>query len=67
MGEKIIMEYATQFYFLVKAEYEGLDSMYEDALIHLIEEYGIHVLKENELLETCGVINGRQLYVLCDK
>lgn len=61
------MEYATQLYFLVKEEYEGLDSIYEDALIHLIGVYGIHILKENKMLETCGVINGRQLYVLCDK
>ena len=61
------MEYITQLYFLVKEEYEGLDSIYEDSLIHLIGVYGIHVLKENKLLETCGVSNGRQLYVLCDK
>ena len=61
------MEYITQLYFLVKEEYEGLDSIYEDSLIHLIGVYGIHVLKENKLLETCSVINGRQLYMLCDK
>ena len=61
------MEYATQLYFLIKEEYEGLDSIYEDALIHLIGVYGIHILKENKMLETCGVINGRQLYVLRDK
>ena len=61
------MEYITQLYFLVKEEYEGLDSIYEDALIHLIGTYGVYILKENKLLETCGVINGRQLYVLRDK
>lgn len=61
------MEYANQLYFLVKEEFEGLDSIYEDALIHLIGVYGIHILKENGMLETCGVVNGRQLYVLCDE
>lgn len=59
--------YTDQLYFVVKEEFEGLDSIYEDALIHLIGTYGVYILKENKLLETCGIINGRQLYVLCDK
>lgn len=54
-------------YETVKEEYDGLDSIYEDCLIHLIGIYGLNLLKINGLLETCGVVNGRQLYVLCEK
>ena len=58
------MSYAEQLYLVVEEEFEGLDSIYEDSLIHLIGVFGVHILKENKMLETCGVINGRQLYVL---
>lgn len=41
--------------------------MYEDFIIRLVGEFGLQALKESNLIETCGVINGRQLYVICDK
>lgn len=61
------MNYADQLYFVVKEQFDGLDSIYEDNLIHLIGTHGIYILQENKMLETCGVINDRQLYVLYDK
>ena len=54
-------------YEVVKEESVGLDSIYEAYIVHLIGVYGLNVLKKHNLLETCGVINGRQLYVLCEK
>ena len=58
---------AEQIYRIVKNECEGLDSVYEDYIISLVGLYGLLILKGRNLIETCGVINGRQLYVLCDK
>lgn len=56
-----------QIYKIVKNESEGLDAIYEDYIVSLVGLYGLLVLKGNKLLETCGVVNGRQLYVLCEK
>lgn len=51
----------------VEVEANKLDSIYEDYIIHEVGTLGLIVLKEYNLLESCGVINGRQLYVLCDR
>lgn len=53
-----------KLYQFVEEQCEGYDSIYEDYLIRLVGNYGLALLKENKLIETCGVINGRQLYVL---
>ena len=62
-----LMSYADYTYEIVKQEAEGLDAIYEDYLCSLIGVSGLNALIEAKLLETCGVINGRPLYVLCDK
>lgn len=59
--------YALTVYLMVMEEFADLDAIYEDALIHLVGVRGVESLKENKLLESCGVVNGRQLYTLCDK
>ena len=59
--------YALTVYLMVMGEFADLDAIYEDALIHLVGVRGVEALKENKLLESCGVVNGRQLYTLCDK
>ena len=59
--------YALTVYLMVMEEFADLDVIYEDALIHLVGVRGVEALKENKLLESCGVVNGRQLYKLCDK
>ena len=56
-----------QIYMIVKNECDGLDAVYEDYIISLVGLYGLLVLKGNKLLETCGVIDGRQLYAICTK
>ena len=59
--------YVLTVYLMVMVEFADLDAIYEDALIHLVGVRGVEALKENKLLESCGVVNGRQLYTLCDK
>ena len=54
-----------QVYEVVKEESFGFDAIYEDFIIELVGSDGLEILLKNKLLETCGVINGRQLYVLC--
>lgn len=60
MGETV-----KELYYYLEDRCEGLDSIYEDVILGLVGSYGLVVLKDAGLLETCGVINGRQLYVLC--
>ena len=54
-------------YEAVKNECSGMDAIYEDYILELVGEVGLRTLLEHRLLETCGVINGRQLYALCEK
>lgn len=60
-------QYADYVYNLLAIDSEGLDSIYEDYITHLVGLRGLNALLSNKLLESCGVINGRQLYVLIDK
>lgn len=57
--------YVHHIYNTVKKETDGLDAIYEDYIIHLVGLAGLKYLKEYKLVETCGVVNGRQLYTLC--
>jgi hypothetical protein len=59
--------YVGYVYNIVKQETEGLDSFYEDYIVNLVGIKGLLALQSNKLIETCGVIGDRQLYVLCDK
>lgn len=61
------MNYVDHVYEIMKLETKNLDSIYQDHIIHLVGVFGFNALYENKLLESCGVINGRQLYVLCDR
>lgn len=54
-------------YMTVKSETLGLDSIYKDYIINLVGVMGLNALIEHKLVEGCGVVNGRKLYVLCDK
>lgn len=56
---------ANQVYEVIKKECRGLDAIYEDYIVNLVGYEGLDILKEERLIETCGVVNGRQLYVLC--
>lgn len=54
-----------QVYEVVKKECSDFDAVYEDYILELVGVDGLSILKENRLIETCGVVNGRQLYVVC--
>ena len=60
-------KYANYVYDLLKHDCEGMDSIYEDYIINCVGVNGFTALHEFGLLESCGLINGRQLYVLCEK
>lgn len=53
------------YYRVMWAEFQGVEALYEDYIIHLIGDVGLNTLRDNRLLETCGVVEGRQLYTLC--
>ena len=59
--------YTEEVYNIVKMETEGLDSVYKDYILRLVGVFGFNALYGHKLIESCGVVNGRQLYVLCDK
>ena len=54
-------------YDTVKYESQGLDSIYRDYIINLVGVMGLNALIEHKLVEGCGIINGRKLYVLCER
>lgn len=53
-----------QVYKTVKDVCGDMDAIYEDYIIYLVGYEGLYVLRENELVESCGVIDGRKLYTL---
>ena len=61
------MEYVDEIYEIVRRESEGLDSIYADYIVKLVGTTGLSALVKNKLIESCGIINGRRLYVLYKK
>ena len=64
--EKVMGKNVKYIYNVVKQDCDGLDSVQEAYLIHLVGNYGVNLLKDNGLLESRGVINGRQLYAIVE-
>lgn len=60
-------EYVDFVYDIVSRECKGVDAIYEDYIIYLVGVKGLNMLQKHKLIETCGVINGKQLYALCQK
>ena len=56
-----------EIYNIVKMETKGMDTIYEDFIKYLVGVVGFDALKEANLIESCGTINGRRLYALCDR
>ena len=61
------MEFADKLYDILKEESEGFDAIYENFVMDVIGRRGLEVLMQNNLIESCGVVKGRRLYVLCKK
>lgn len=61
------MDYVDYVYDIVKSDTEGMDAIYKDYIIQMVGVYGFNALYSERLLEGCGVVNDRKLFVLCDK
>lgn len=61
------MRYVDYVYDIVKSDCEGMDAIYKDYIIQMVGVYGFNDLYKHKLIEGCGSVNGRALYVLCDK
>lgn len=48
----------------LQSEAQGMDAIYEDYIISVIGEEGFEILREKKYLNTCGSVNGRNLYTL---
>lgn len=59
-------EYVKAVYDIVRLDCEGMDAIYKDYIIRLVGVYGFNALHINRLIESCGVVNVRELYTLCD-
>lgn len=61
----MITDQVAFYYRVMWAEFQGVDALYDDYIMHMIGIVGLNALRDNHLIESCGVINGRQLYALC--
>lgn len=61
------MSYLDYIYNIVKLEAGGMDAIYKDYIIKLVGEWGFKALYSAKLIEGCGSVNLRELYVLCEK
>lgn len=59
--------YVDYVYEIVKNDTERLDAIYRDYIIQIVGTYGFNALYEARLLEGCGSVNARELYVLVDR
>ena len=64
---EVIYMKTEEIYKVVKNGSLGFDAIYENYILELVGVEGLEILRKNRLIETCGVINGRQLYVLIQK
>lgn len=53
-------------YEILKFDCEDFDAIYADHIKQMVGVYGFNALLVNKRLESCGVVNGRQLYVLVE-
>ena len=59
--------YVDDVYDIVRLDCEDMDAIYKDYIIQMVGVYGFNALLQHRLIESCGVVNGRQLYTLCEK
>lgn len=61
------MRYVDYVYDIVRLDCLEMDAIYADYIKQMVGVYGLNALIEHKLIESCGVINGRQLYSLCKR
>lgn len=66
MGILVDRMFAEHVYMILKEDSKGMDAIYEDYILHMVGTVGLFALKDYKLVETCGIVNGRQLYALVD-
>ena len=59
--------YIDHIYSVVKLETADMDAIYGDYIKQLVGVFGLNALISRNLVEMCGTVHGRPLYVLCDK
>lgn len=64
MTQDYLGTYAQHVYEIVRLETLDMDAIYKDYILQLVGVFGFNSLIENKLIESCGVVNGRQLYTL---
>ena len=58
------MKKAKEYLQLLKTACPKADAIYEDAIIEICGKEGLMALRENRLIEGCGIIEGRKLYAV---
>jgi hypothetical protein len=59
--------YIGHIYSIVLLETSDMDAIYSDHIKKLVGVFGFNALLDCKLLESCGIVSGRHLYVLCDR
>ena len=59
--------YLDYVYEIIRLDTMELDSIYKDFILREVGTYGFNTLYSAGLLEGCGVVNGRELFVLVDR
>lgn len=67
MTQNNLGTYVNHVYEIVRLETLDMDAIYKDYILRIVGTFGFNALLMNGLLESCGVVNDRQLYVLVKK
>lgn len=67
MTQNNLGTYVNHVYKIVRLETLDMDAIYKDYILRIVGTFGFNALLMNGLLESCGVVNDRQLYVLVKK
>ena len=57
-------EYAVYVSNIIKKEMDSLDVMYGDIIQTLVGMYGFNAMQKHDLIECCGRMNDRDVYIL---
>ena len=61
------MRYVDYVYDIIRIDTRDFDAIYADYIISEVGTYGFNELLNHKLIESCGIVNGRQLYTLMKK
>lgn len=61
------MTYTDYVYEIIKSATEKFDAIYEDYILEIVGCSGLTQLRSDGLIEPCGSVNGRALYVLVER